>query len=216
MELLMRTSTTHATRLHPESGIAIGPILFVVAILGILAAAIGSGSFTAGTSAETSRTRAAAIVQIGQNLKVGMDRIVGLGTDAASVDLNPANTTAADDLFSPTGGGINPPSVTMANATTDLWYYPKFSVPGLGTSADEIVAILRVSSGTCDFINLRTLGSTTAVDNSTGYALGAWLTNASVTVANWPSVLNAQPAGCVRNTTASHTGYFFYQILAVQ
>ena len=42
-------------RLSPNAGIAIGPILFIIAILAILAAAIaaGSGSFTAGTTSES-------------------------------------------------------------------------------------------------------------------------------------------------------------------
>ncbi|MBI1272948.1 MAG: hypothetical protein GC131_02545 [Alphaproteobacteria bacterium] len=37
-------------RLHPEAGIAIGPILFVVALLGILAAVMAAGSSNMGTA----------------------------------------------------------------------------------------------------------------------------------------------------------------------
>ena len=66
------------SRLDPNAGIAIGPILFIIAILAILAAAIaaGSGSFTAGTTTESSKTQASALIQIGENLKIGTDRIV--------------------------------------------------------------------------------------------------------------------------------------------
>src|SRR5580658_2534770 len=65
-------------RFGHDAGIAIGPILFIIAILGILAAAIaaGSGSFTSGTTAESSKTKAAALIQIGENLKIGMDRLI--------------------------------------------------------------------------------------------------------------------------------------------
>src|ERR1043166_909263 len=65
-------------RFNKEAGIAIGPILFVVAILASLATAIAAGSSTFATNAsqETNRTNAAAMISIGQNLKMGVDRIV--------------------------------------------------------------------------------------------------------------------------------------------
>lgn len=48
-------------------GIAIGPILFVIAILAVLVGAIssGSGGFGSDTSVERARANAAAIVAIG-------------------------------------------------------------------------------------------------------------------------------------------------------
>ena len=65
-------------RMGATAGIAIGPILFIIAILAILAAAIaaGSGSFTSGTTSESAKTKASALIQIGENLKVGMDRLI--------------------------------------------------------------------------------------------------------------------------------------------
>ncbi|MBI3419578.1 MAG: hypothetical protein HY053_05555 [Proteobacteria bacterium] len=98
-------------RLNSQAGIAIGPILFVVAILAILATAIAAGSSTFATSSsqETNRTNAAAMISIGQNLKMGVDRIVALGTALANVDINSANTTTNTALFSPVGGGLVPP-----------------------------------------------------------------------------------------------------------
>src|SRR5580698_3637990 len=107
-----------AQRMAPNAGIAIGPILFIIAILAILAAAIaaGSGSFTSGTSSESDRTKSSALVQIGENLKIGMDRItMEGGLSATTVDVNPANTSATNSLFSPVGGGISVPSISMAN-----------------------------------------------------------------------------------------------------
>jgi hypothetical protein len=60
-----------------EAGIALGPILFIIAILAILAAAIaaGSGSFNASTNTEGNKAKASAVIQVGDNLKVGMDRL---------------------------------------------------------------------------------------------------------------------------------------------
>jgi hypothetical protein len=69
-------------RFARQSGIAIGPILFIVAILAILATAIAAGSSTFATSSgqEAARTNAAALIQIGQNLKLGADRLITMGT----------------------------------------------------------------------------------------------------------------------------------------
>src|ERR1700743_2821598 len=89
-------------RFSSDAGIAIGPILFIIAILAILAAAIaaGSGSFTAGTSSESNRTKASALIQIGENLKVGMDRMMmtnGIAWNGYTI--NASNTVANNDLF---------------------------------------------------------------------------------------------------------------------
>ncbi len=117
---------TAVTRISAESGIAIGPILFVVAILAILATAIAAGSSTFATSSgqETNRTNAASMIQIGSNLKMGVDRITSLGTPLANVVINSGNTVNAADLFSPLGGGLVSPSVALSSdPTADTWIY---------------------------------------------------------------------------------------------
>src|SRR5689334_18647741 len=109
----MKAQQLMTERFSSEAGIAIGPILFIIAILGILAAAIAAGScsFTAGTIGESNSTKAAALIQIGENLKVGHDRITMEGSVAtANVVIGTSNTTNAVDLFSPAGGGIALPS----------------------------------------------------------------------------------------------------------
>jgi|GEM_PF-725947 hypothetical protein len=214
-------------RFSPNAGIAIGPILFIIAILAILAAAIaaGSGSFTAGTGTETNKTKSSALMQIGENLRVGMDRITmegGLGP--TQVTINPANTSSTSDLFSPTGGGIAPPSPGMANnPTVDTWTYPSGIIKGLGTqqsTSPVIVAVLPVSQGVCAEVNNRAMGSAvvpppanygtfeTSTDGST--ILGsAW--PESTTTSGWTNALNAAvttgfislagvATGCVWNT----------------
>jgi type II secretory pathway pseudopilin PulG len=205
-----------ATRLHTEAGIAIGPILFVVAILGILAAAIaaGSGSFTSSTTQESARTRAAAIIQIGQNLKLGFDRITGLGTAIGSVVLDPTSTANDNDIFSPTGGGINPPSVTMSNDPgNDIWYYVNAAMPNMGTGSTEKLAMIRVAADVCTQVNSRANALTTPAAADVGNVPAS---GTLAGMANWPAALNAKPTGCVNINTTNSVGTWFYQVLGVQ
>lgn len=211
-------------RLDPQAGIAIGPILFIVAILGILAAAIaaGSGSFTANTTTESARTKASALIQIGENLKIGMDRITMQGgIDPLNVDINVANTQNSNELFSPTGGGIAVPSTSMANTPgTDVWYFVHGPIAGFGlNSASEVYAVLHVSNSVCAEVNNRTMGSATT---PAGVELGNFASNATTlaqTITNWPTAtpnLKGVTVGCVNNTNAGSTGTYFYQVMAIQ
>ena len=102
-------SPTSGARLQCEAGIALGPILFIIAILAILAAAIasGPGSFNASTNTEGDKAKASAIVQVGDNLKVGMDRLITEnGVNYNGWTISPVNTSNNTYLFSPIGGGI--------------------------------------------------------------------------------------------------------------
>jgi hypothetical protein len=205
-------------RFAGNAGIAIGPILFIIAVLAILAAAIaaGSGSFTAGTSTESNNTKASALIQMGENLKVGMDRIMMENSVAfGSVKINVSNTVNNVDLFSPTGGGITIPSVTMANnPASDVWLYPTGAVPGMGTTAVDQLAVLKVSSGVCDSINAKanSLSATPAVNDLGNFAATA----ATIPSAAWPAALTGHPIGCVNNNDTGSNGFYFYEVLAVQ
>ncbi|MFA5041520.1 MAG: hypothetical protein WC464_07805 [Bdellovibrionales bacterium] len=180
-------------RMSPNAGIAIGPILFIIAILAILASAIaaGSGSFTAGTGTESNKTKSSALVQIGENLKMGMDQItmeVGISIDA--VDINVANTSLNNQLFSPIGGGVAPPSVGMANnPVMDKWAFPRGPVGGLGTGGDNVVAVLAVSRGVCAEVNNRSMGIS-AVPPAKN--LGTFVSGTGgITATNWPDTTDA-------------------------
>ncbi len=115
-------------RWQKDAGIAIGPILFIIAILAILAAAIaaGSGSFSAPTATEGAKTKASAVIQLGDTLKMGMDRLtMENGISWGGWTINTANTVNNNDLFSPTGGGVSPPSTSMAgNPAVDHMVLP--------------------------------------------------------------------------------------------
>jgi hypothetical protein len=210
-----------------DAGIAIGPILFIIAVLAILAAAIaaGSGSFTSGTTTESNRTKSSALVQIGDNLKTGFDRIVlEGGLTPSTVDTNVLNTSATNALFSPTGGGIAPPSVGMANIpTSDVWQFVTGPIKGIGTQTvvaggNDVLAVIRVAPGVCSEINNRTVGNAAT---PTGADLGNFAAGTSTvaqTVTNWPTspALGGVGVGCVNNTDGGSSGTYFYQILSVQ
>ncbi len=170
-------------RFDAEAGIAIGPILFIIAILAILAAAIaaGSGNFTAGTTNESNRTKSAALIQIGENLKTGMDRLVMENEVAFSaVDTNVANTSGNNELFSPTGGGITPPSYSLANNPSNdgtaahgeqyLVFPARRNSWASGyTTASELIAVLAVSQGVCDEVNSKANSMPTPAGADLGY-----------------------------------------------
>jgi type II secretory pathway pseudopilin PulG len=192
-------------RLDNQAGIAIGPILFVVAILAILATAIATNA-----SQETNRTNAGAILQIGQTLKLGVDRIVGLGTPLTSVTQTGAATSA--DIFSITGGGLTPPSTALAAApSTDLWIYSYAPVAGIGTATVDKIAFLKVTQGVCDQINI--LGANTTT-NAAGYdPTGTGISSANVPA--WDPLMSGKLAGCIRTITTT-PGYWFFQVLGPQ
>ena len=229
-------------RMRGDAGIAIGPILFIIAILAILAAAIaaGSGSFSQGTHQENYRAKSVALVQIGENLRIGMDvMVLENAYEPENIDINVSNTSLNNQLFSPIGGGIAPPSVGMANdPLLDKWYFPKVLINGIGTASDpNILAVLPVSAGVCAEINNRSVGSNTA---PAAKDLGDFTDTATIddsAAGTWPSSpqLTGVQVGCVRNSgvtlgctgantdgtgtgcTASPTSpYFFYQVLAIQ
>ncbi len=204
-------------------GIAIGPILFVVALLGILAAAIaaGSGSFTGSTTSESDKTKAAALIQIGENLKFGVERIIGSGVDVTSINADPTSTTAANDLFAPMGGGISPPSTTMLVKTAGYApYVPKWeymfttSTGGWGIIAEDYTAYAQVSLGVCNAINQRANGVATPP-----------LVHIAIIAPGVPGhtsfnadfdTLKGNMVGCFYTDHIYSLGYWFFEVLSIQ
>ena len=207
------------SRVGLQAGIAIGPILFVVAILAILATSIAAGSstFSSNASQETNRVNAGSLLQIGQLLKLGTDRVIGLGTLATAVTQTGASTTA--DLFSISGGGMAFPSTALAvTPTTSTWAYLWAPVTNIGTTAIDKIAVLPVNQGVCDQINRIVNGPTTtptgfAPSAATWYSAGANITNWDTGVG--ANSLSGKIAGCFQAITSS-PGFYFYQVLAAQ
>ena len=115
---------TGSMRNTQQRGIAIGPILAVVAILAVLASAIaaGSGAFNGDTSAVKAKAQATAILEYAEEVKFAVDRVLGKGcTDTEISFENPivsgyTNPNSPSDkschVFDVNGGGIvwkNPP-----------------------------------------------------------------------------------------------------------
>ncbi|MDD3183234.1 MAG: hypothetical protein PHD48_10595 [Alphaproteobacteria bacterium] len=211
-----------AKQMAPTAGIAIGPILFIIAVLGILAAAIaaGSGSFTTGTAGESNKAKASALIDIGQNLKIGFDRITANGIPFADVVIGVDETEATEDLFSPSGGGITAPSTTMGDTPlTDDWMYPLIRIKGIGTAAGQRVAVLKVTVGVCDEINLKTIGLAAGTATTQTADLGDFSGDPDTKIddyALWPTEFQGKPVGCVLNENVGSAGYFFYQVIGIQ
>jgi hypothetical protein len=223
-------------RQSPEAGIALGPILFIIAILAVLAAAIaaGSGSFNGSANSEGNKTKASGLIQIADNLKIGMDRLTmenGIAWNAWTT--NAQNTQNTTDLFSPTGGGIAAPSLALAgNPNGDVWYYPQGAIRGTGTYSTNAantlqLAVLNISAGVCAEINNRANGDPVAPTSADlgNFAVPSSAGNIASTMnGNWPvaptstTVVNlyGKQIGCVNNANGGSTGYYFYRVLYAQ
>ena len=205
-----------------EEGVAIGPILFVIAILGVLAAALaaGGGAFTSSTANDSARLKASALLEIGDNLKLGFDRVLGRDVGFDSIVIHANNTSTTSDLFSPIGGGINPPSITMAeNTTTASWRYISANIKGLGTGVTKSkLAAIKIAANVCGEINNKIRGSSTI----SKFDAGDWFNSDSIpdenTLTNWPDAIKGSGVGCIENnnTADDSGGYWFYQVLGVR
>ncbi len=115
-----------------EAGIALGPILFVLAILVILAAAIaaGAGGFTVNTNTDSAKVMAHSILEQAEQIKTAVQRVQAHSCDDNQISFeNPiinlySNSNAPTDhschVFDPNGGGTiyNAPSKSALVSST--------------------------------------------------------------------------------------------------
>ncbi|HEY8126597.1 MAG TPA: hypothetical protein VIF88_14390 [Methylocystis sp.] len=113
--------------LNNQDGIALGPILFIIAILAILAAAIaaGAGGFTANTSAEQAKSNAEALVQYADQLKMAVQKVMANNSCSdTQLQFQGSNPNAPSDgscnIFDPRGGGIVDMSFVNLNAAFNM------------------------------------------------------------------------------------------------
>ena len=192
-----------------QRGIAIGPILFVIALLAVLASAVaaGSGSFTASTSSETAKAKASALIEIGQNLKMGFDRLMASGIAYGDVVINKYHTTEEDSLFSPMGGGIALPSESMGKSGAG-WRYPYALMNSLGNYCPKRIAVIQVENATiCSQLN-DSLGNGTTPD-------AANVADPGTACIGIPGSLAQKMAGCYESSTQGSSGFYFYQVLGI-
>lgn len=112
-------------RRNGQRGIVIGPILFLIAIIGVLAAAIAAGTGGFGGNVSTARAKviASALLDYANTVQIGVDRVLAKGCDETEISFeNPfvsgyENPNAPSDkschVFDVNGGGIvwkNPPN----------------------------------------------------------------------------------------------------------
>ena len=88
-------------RLHPQRAIALGPILFIIAVLAVIAAVIssGSGSFNANTNTESEKAMAEVIINSCGAYQDAMNVLLHNGCDPQAIDWTPAGGNF------PTGAG---------------------------------------------------------------------------------------------------------------
>jgi type II secretory pathway pseudopilin PulG len=198
-------------RENSQAGIAIGAILFVIALLAILAVAIvaSSSTFSGNAAQETNRANAGAVMQIGQSLKIGISRITLLGTPLADIGVDINNVADNTSLFSPASGMVLPSHSLAADPVNDEWIFNWGAVNHLGDAAPERIASLRISQGLCDQVNVfNNNGATPSLD------VGAIDNNTNFT--GFPAALDGKQQGCLENTNATTAGYYFYQVLGIQ
>jgi hypothetical protein len=130
-EFPMPISVHHRAR--AQAGVAIGPLLFAIFLLAILATAIAVGQREragANDGTKADHADAKALIEIGRTLNLGMKRVMASGVPLGSVVIDPAHTSNAVDLFSPSGGGLVAPSPSLSLNRTDPWIYTYANLGG--------------------------------------------------------------------------------------
>lgn len=148
-------------RLSRQRGIALGPILFIIAILAILAGAIaaGSGGFTANTSNENAKIMASTILSQMKNLDNCVDVIRTNGFDDTQVDFSLPANTFLDGL----GGDWTWPTTSVAGCTSDACNVWK---PTGGGCLPQVVALTPEEAVDQNVLN--TWGANCAAGNNAG------------------------------------------------
>ena len=227
-----------------QSGIAIGPILFIVAILAVLASAVaaGSGAFNSDTSAVKAKAQASAILEYANEVKMAVDRVRGHGCSDEQVSFeNPlhgtyTNPNAPGDkschVFDPNGGGISFLPIKVSTLETGNDGYFEFQgthrIKELGSgSAAELMGFLPLDSLTlCQKINEMVgmagyLGQDHYQIVRTYDFVGSYSAT-NIMVDDGGTWKNGQMMGCVQKAAITPTyppfyaPYFFYTVLIVR
>ena len=211
--------STSLSRLRPSAGIALGPILFIIAILAVLAAAIaaGSGGFNANITTEGNKAAAEAIINYADQVSVAVQKLyVGNACAISQINFNTGSLTGytnpnapADgscNVFNHDGGGILymvPPSAYLDNVNTTGPNYGQWVVIGnmkiaaYAPAGDVIILLPYIPFSTCQLINNMVGFSVTTTSNI------PWV-NSVHTVLNTPFAgTTAYSGSIVDNATVS-------------
>ena len=229
---------------NSQSGIAIGPILFIIAILAILAATIAasSGSFTSGTTKESDKIVAAAIIQSMESTADTVQLLIGRGCTENQLSFfsdTPAGTFYTNasapvdgscDIYGaggkqvmipmPESGFVSQP----AYPDSQFWRYPYFTGRGmmtLGTgAADLIMYYMYLKQSTCIEINNRLgvsnpSGVPPVVTGTCSHAQSFFDGTYQDNSVTWCGITNVT-AACVYDPDSSYNLYYYYKALLVR
>lgn len=223
-------------------GIAIGPILFVIAVLAILAVAISatSGTFSTNNEREKAHAYASAIIDYSTLIYNALQRVKALGCDDTQISFENGvvtgytnASTPADGhckIFAPSGGGMSwaLPPVDSQTTASDYRYVTNYMV-GYGTTADELTIIApNLTTTVCDEINSMTNkqsqwesgGGNNGANYNFVKFVGAYGDTASSMNQITGTCASCKPPvmGCFCDgtgaCTASHQHYFFRMLLS--
>ena len=204
MQFQSKMASDASTSLPLNAGIAIGPILFVVAILAVLVGALaaGSGGFGSSTADDSNRINASTLVEQGTNIKTAVDRLMINGNAPADLYLSQlytAATNSATALYSPSGGGLTPQS-PPANvlATGAAWTYvppAAGNLLGIGAANGDFITAIEVKSDTiCKAINGIIFGKTSTIAATTPTMTTAPVLNTITTAQTDINLASTTPA----------------------
>jgi len=241
---LMNVFDRNNKNMSSHHGIAIGPILFVVAILAVLVGALaaGSSSFGSSTVEERNKTLGGALIEQGTNMKMAFERLYGSAISLESIIISQSFSTANGDaaFFGPKGGGImpmSPPSATVPASGVNTWRFVEHAdLPGIGSSGanDAAIVIGIANQAMCKAINaiIFGAGSTQATSLPTGTSMSVTLNDvgscSDVTMLTTTSGCNIAANTFDASTVTGVDGfaqaciddgtgtYYYYQLLLAQ
>lgn len=237
----MKNNTMISSRFTmAQPGIAIGPILFVVAILAVLVGALaaGSGGFGSSTANDANRVNGSTLIEQGTSIKTAADRLLVNGYLATDIYFSQTYTSgnAAAALFAPTGGGMtaqNPPANTIAAGAA--WSYVLANLPSIGsTGANDLVTAIQVKTDSvCKAINsvifgstatqataipttthtvtLNTMGSTCSDTQIGTSTAGCNLSGNLMDLSDLTATMAGRVQGCIKDSAGND---FYYQLLS--
>lgn len=214
------------------AGIAIGPILFIVAIIAVLVAALSSGNNGfSNTSAERYRTRVAPLIQQGVNFKMATETLMTYGITESQLIVSQSFSTASgvNALFAPTGGTLIPqiPPIEVTGTGASWVFAINQNMEGLGVAANnDVVAYIQIiNAAMCKIINQIVFGPndsravTLPVITATVVANAVTAQNGVIDTTNvfntsGVSTLSGRMQACVADS-ATTPNYWYYQVMRV-
>ena len=153
-------------RLHHQRGIALGPILFIIAVLAILAAAIaaGSGGFSANTNTESAKTMAEVAINSCGAFQDAMNLMLHNGCDPTQIDWTP-NGSGYPSGTTWTGGDFSAGGTGHAGSGQCAMFDPR----GGGMLFKQLPLAAMIANPTGAYISVFGSARATQIDAFAGY-----------------------------------------------